>query len=122
MRDIFPPALMPLHTHYLWTYQEAWSQMNKQKDDLNSRLRNGVFTRYLEAVVRPENIEQRALAISHGEDYLSTTDVTLRRWCGAQGEMGGVGLKLYQPSCPGPCIVIGQVRAIYFYVGPTEQN
>ena len=88
--------------------------MSKQKDDLNSRLRNGVFTRYIEAIERPEKIEQRDLAISNGEDYVSTTDVTLRRWCSAQGERAGVGIKFFQPTCPGPCIVIGLVRASSF--------
>ena len=86
--------------------------MSKQADDLDSRLRRGMFTRYTEAVARvarPEHNERHALAACNEDPYVFTENVTLRR-----GESGSVGLQFYQPSCPGPCIIVGLVRACLF--------
>ena len=82
--------------------QEALALLCEQETDINSRLRSGVFTRYLESATR--RAETHAPAANDAELYASTQDVTLRR-----GESGGIGLRFYQPSSPGPCIIIGLV-------------
>jgi hypothetical protein len=86
--------------------QEAFALLSEQEADLNSRLRSGVFTRYLESATRRAREETHTSSSGDTESYESTQDVTLRR-----GESGGIGLRFYQPSLPGPCIVIGLVSS-----------